>query len=64
MTVDVPLTPSSIASDAKRNVKVLLMVDAVMHAMHYLAGNCLQFQLYPFWFVHLVIVLGFWVSTL
>ena len=52
------------ASDTKRNVIALLSDDAVMHAMHYLADNCLQFQLYPFWFVHFVIVLGFWVMTL
>ena len=46
-----PPTPSSNASNTKRNVIALISDDAVMHAMHYLADNCLQFQLYPFWFI-------------
>ena len=57
-------TPSSEASDTKRNVIALLCDDAVIHGMHHLADNCLQFQLYSLLFVHLVIVLGFWANAL
>ena len=53
-------TPSSKASDTKRNVIASFSDDAVMLALHHLADNCLQFQIYPLLFVHLVIVLGFW----
>ena len=40
-------TLSSEASDTKKFVIALLSDDAVIHAMHHLADNCLQFQLYP-----------------
>ena len=52
-------TPSSEASDTKRNVIALFSDDAVIYATYHLVDNCLQFQLYPLLFVHLVIVLGF-----
>ena len=57
-------TPLSEASDTKRNVIASLSDDAVIHAMHHMADNCLQFQLHPLLFVHLVIVLGFWAKAM
>ena len=38
-------TSSSKASDKKRSVIASFSDDAVMHAIHHLADNCLQFQL-------------------
>ena len=52
-------TGLSKASDTKRNVIASPSDEAVMHAMHHLVAICLQFQLYPLLFVHLIIVLGF-----
>ena len=46
------------ANATKRNAIASLSDDAVMYAKHYLVDICLQFQLYMF--VHLIIVLGFW----
>ena len=53
-------TLTSKATGTKRNVIALLIDNAVMYAIHHLVDICLQFQLYPLLFVHLVIVLGFW----
>ena len=53
-------TLTSKATGTKRNVIASLSDDAVMYAIHHLVDICLQFQLYPLLFVHLVIVLGFW----
>ena len=53
-------TGLSKSSDTRRNVIALPSDDVVMHAMHHLVAICLQFQLYPLLFVHLIIVLGFW----
>ena len=57
-------TGLSKASDTKRNVIASPSDEAVMHAMHHLVAICLQFQLYPLLFVHLIIVLGFWALAL
>ena len=54
------VTLTSKATGTKRNVIALLSDNAVMYAIHHLVDICLQFQLYPLLFVHLVIVLGFW----
>ena len=57
-------TPSSKANDTKGNVIAPLSDDAVMHAIHHLGDDCLQFQLHPLLFVHLIIVIGFWAVAL
>ena len=48
-------TPISKANATERNVIVLLSDDAMIYTIHHLVDICLQFQLYPFLFVPLVI---------
>ena len=52
-------TLTSKANATKRNVIASVIDDAVMSAIYHLVDICLQFQLYPFLFIHLVIALGF-----